>query len=1763
MKKSFSKRILSVLLSVLMIVTTIPAFTITAQAADVSDNLNRDPSLNKYIFAYFSGNQGCHLRFAVSDDGYNFEALNGGNNIATETTDDIVTFPAVAGKGASMGNQKGIRDPFIIRKPNNSGFYIIATDLDTSYQKVPNKDGEPASGPEGNSYNNTNILIWDIASLSDIGKAKPWSVDISGWYPEYYKEDSKVGIIYTSNKYYKHKGVDVNFCSWAPEVIWDAAKGMYMMYWSGPLYNDLRIHYAYTNDFRTFQKKDGTPLDGTNGAQPDILFEPDFTSIDGNITYDKASNKYYLYYKDENTVRTDDNGGKYSNLIHRVTADSPSGPYSKDTDIVIDTANNGLEGPEVYQLIDGSYVFIADNFSQGLDGGRFITYKSDTLEGLTGGSAQFMGDAVAINHLMPSHGAVSYITTEEYNQLIKTYGLSRVQTPALENPKKVNDYLVARYFTTANPYEDATGHGYTLSTAKNITVETEGARVNYAKFTGNEIKTTDFNNAQASYGSVSTSKMCSDYNFNADDGVTFAFSAKSTTANQGYAAFFSQAQNGVNPGGIAYDSKNLSHYKTAHTFLYANSKTFAIAGGGQGATVYPNDFQTDWDLTDGWHKYVVTYTKGFMTIYIDGKLFSRQVASDGKIRPGTPLHCATVDDSWFKTIFGGNLYFGATVFDGDDKFLDGAISDFRIYSKALNLDEVQTSENILNASIIAQAVEKYESDMASDSFIKTNYAETYKAYMDCKKALDALTYGTVSDGSLDTEIDYQALITKLNNQMDNSKQFETPGTAPVYDANNNDNTIDKAYRKNLLYYGGRLRYSDSGNDHGNVVGTAAYKDSYSYWGTKYIYLYYNIIMSDFVMLYDGDDTNLATAPVQVMFNYYNNGGQDKPRGLSKAICNNPEFKLATWRQSSSGWVSKTSSAKYDYNDGAWELSATETSTGVATAKKGEDTKWTGNSYLILNPKNVNFSTDGTATKINTSFSLYNGDDNLVTTITAADITKYAPSGHTIFEDYSGHYNSNYGYVVDYRPVKKAQQAAMEYIKNVKDYQVDNTKMLALLQAIDESTAIDLTTCFTGTTNVEQSANNAQAMSDAAAKKILDAIDALKVKTEDKYQQLRDVIPTAKRVYNAANTHYTAESFAQFKKMFEDAQALMNDVYGTNATHSAANNYNYNDRAGVIADALNNVLNDLMDVTELRTTLETKASIYNDKGEQVSTLSSWLANKEKIQKGQTDLVTLGKAPKYNTTEAEYLPINSSVPVKYQRVDKTSLNTQPLDDAIKSVQEIKLDPVDAADAYNNFDNVCEVVNAMDTAKYTEDALAAIDALYAKLNTEVVYVTPSDEAAQLYMAINGVDISRRKLYNTTRGETDPATISLLELVNVDDKDPTKVNHFTAYLSVKVENGTESAFKPYGEIKPYGDMFTIDVADKVQDGDKVTWSATLYKKGYGAKAVAGEKVENENILGTQKISNYTGSVLQRKADCDFVVTAKITRKNPSVSEKIVKIYNGYGNLLDVKYVASESDVKVNGTELMVGAETIAEPKLPFYTLTGWTVSHAGNTIYVKPDYNTVELKTITVNGGTAEGLNGDNKAAVTNYVTLTADDANAHGWAVKNGDKYQIVGYGNVYSFLVFNDETYYPILNANGSYTVNGEVLTAAMVEGFQNNTANKMSDDDFLKVKLDNKAPFVYNQTVNGRAHYYRITAKCSEDVLKAHGMLVTKPDGNGGTASARFDSTTQNVGGQYSMTMKKDTPGYSFNGYIAYEFTYEFKGKEYKLNTTEYTAAVNS
>ena len=78
MKFKISKKIVSLFLAVMMVVTSVPSLAMTAFAG--TDNC-------KYLFAYFTGNTkyGQNVRFALSEDGYTFTALNNNEPVCTQT----------------------------------------------------------------------------------------------------------------------------------------------------------------------------------------------------------------------------------------------------------------------------------------------------------------------------------------------------------------------------------------------------------------------------------------------------------------------------------------------------------------------------------------------------------------------------------------------------------------------------------------------------------------------------------------------------------------------------------------------------------------------------------------------------------------------------------------------------------------------------------------------------------------------------------------------------------------------------------------------------------------------------------------------------------------------------------------------------------------------------------------------------------------------------------------------------------------------------------------------------------------------------------------------------------------------------------------------------------------------------------------------------------------------------------------------------------------------------------------------------------------------------------------------------------------------------------------------------------------------------------------------------------------------------------------------------------------------------------------------
>ena len=168
-----------------------------------SQKKSRLPKFTAYLFAYFTGNSGAEeaIRFALSDDGYNYKALNQNKPVLSS---------------AKISSTGGVRDPHILRGSDGKSFYMVVTDMVS------------AKGWDSNRA----MVLLKSGNLTD------WTstvVNIPKTFPEFA----------TINRV------------WAPQTIYDKKAGKYMVYWSMRSGNEPdKIYYAYANkDFTGFETK--------------------------------------------------------------------------------------------------------------------------------------------------------------------------------------------------------------------------------------------------------------------------------------------------------------------------------------------------------------------------------------------------------------------------------------------------------------------------------------------------------------------------------------------------------------------------------------------------------------------------------------------------------------------------------------------------------------------------------------------------------------------------------------------------------------------------------------------------------------------------------------------------------------------------------------------------------------------------------------------------------------------------------------------------------------------------------------------------------------------------------------------------------------------------------------------------------------------------------------------------------------------------------------------------------------------------------------------------------------------------------------------------------------------------------------------------------------------------------------------------------------------------------------------------------------------
>ena len=199
--------------------------------------------MKHYLFVHFresTSPEGEQVHFAVSRDGFVWEALNGGRPILWAYAGD-----------------HGVRDMTIVRDRRTGRIHIFATDLSLAY------------GMRGKYAHS-----WDNIRRHGSKALAHWQSD---------------DLVHWTEEELIEMGGEAFGCLWAPDVLYDPEHEDYMLHWSSTHadddYRTMAIYYSRTKDFAHF-------------TAPKLLYRRgDGTCIDSAMY--RENGRYYLFIKCE------------------------------------------------------------------------------------------------------------------------------------------------------------------------------------------------------------------------------------------------------------------------------------------------------------------------------------------------------------------------------------------------------------------------------------------------------------------------------------------------------------------------------------------------------------------------------------------------------------------------------------------------------------------------------------------------------------------------------------------------------------------------------------------------------------------------------------------------------------------------------------------------------------------------------------------------------------------------------------------------------------------------------------------------------------------------------------------------------------------------------------------------------------------------------------------------------------------------------------------------------------------------------------------------------------------------------------------------------------------------------------------------------------------------------------------------------------------------------------------------------------------------
>lgn len=426
--------------------------------------------------------------------------------------------------------------------------------------------------------------------------------------------------------------------TWAPEAYWDEDLQQYVVFWASKLYAESdtnhtgstynRMLYATTRDFVTF-------------SEAKIWQDRGESRIDSTVIRDNGH--YYRFTKDEG------GGGTGCSDIIQETADEltavdlPGNPAwtMQDSCIGRDAGTSAVEGPTVFRANEGDtsgnafYLFVDEYGGRG-----YIPLGTDDLADPDW--------KVATGYDLPAsprHGTVIPVTKAELDSLREGIVVPEPVTPVEAN----EDGLVAHYELDAasgsggSTAADSSGHGYDGTVSGDTTWSGEPDGGLALGGTNGHVKLPD--NMMAGLDAIT---------------VSTEVKVDPTQPTPYFVWGMGNTDSGGTGNGYLFTTGNSAYRSSIASANWTTEQT-ATSGNALARGV--------------WKTLTYTLQDGTATLYLDGVKVGEKTGVT--IKPGDIGDGRTTAN-----------YIGRSVYSGD-KYLKGAVRDFRLYNRALTTAEVR------------------------------------------------------------------------------------------------------------------------------------------------------------------------------------------------------------------------------------------------------------------------------------------------------------------------------------------------------------------------------------------------------------------------------------------------------------------------------------------------------------------------------------------------------------------------------------------------------------------------------------------------------------------------------------------------------------------------------------------------------------------------------------------------------------------------------------------------------------------------------------------------------------------------------------------------------------------------------------------------------------------------------------------------------------------------------------------------------------------